>query len=449
VTGSLHQLDPELARRCLGWLVDRLTQTAPLGATALPSELAAALGSASITNDGIGLDEAWRRFAEVLAPANTGLASERFLGFIPAAPTAAAVLMDAMVGAASFSAESWLEASGAVHAENEVLAWLARVAGFPECAAGCFVSGGSSGNLSALAVAREHRRGRPAVAVADTAHSSVANALRLLGMDTVVVPTGADGRLTGRALGAAISGHADVGVVVASAGSTNAGAIDDLAGVAEVCARTGAWMHVDGAYGGAGLLVDRLRPLYRGIERADSLIVDPHKWLFSTLGSCALLYRNPSEARHVHTQHASYLDSFHSAEAVLNPADHAFHLTRRAAGLPIWFSLAVHGVAAHAAAVDRGVELAQLAARRINELAAQGAPVELVIEPQLSVVLFRRSGWDAAAWQRWCTDLLASGTAFVTSTSWQGETVGRLVFLHPDTPETLIDDVLAPLISSS
>jgi aromatic-L-amino-acid/L-tryptophan decarboxylase len=442
VTTELHQLDPDLARRCLGWLVDRLTNPAPLGGVALPSKLNAALGSTSLTADGLGLDEAWRRFADVLAPATAGLASERFLAFIPAAPSAAAVLMDAVVAAASFSGESWLEAAGAIHAENEVLAWLAALAGLPQGAAGCFVSGGSSGNLSALAVARDHRRGRPVVAVADTAHSSVSNALHLLGMEALVVPTGADGRLNGSALAATIDGRADVGVVVASAGSTNAGVIDDLAGIAEVCGRTGAWLHVDGAYGGAGLLVDSLRPKYSGLERADSFIVDPHKWLFSTLGSCALLYRDPSQARTVHTQHAAYLDSFHSDEEVLNPADHAFHLTRRAAGLPIWFSLAVHGVDAHAAAVNRGIELAHIAARRIESM---GASVELIMEPDLSVVLFRRRGWGDDDWWAWSRQLLADGVAFVTPTVWLGETVGRLVFLHPSTDESVIDETLARL----
>jgi aromatic-L-amino-acid/L-tryptophan decarboxylase len=144
----------------------------------------------------------------------------------------------------------------------------------------------------------------------------------------------------------------------------------------------------------------------------------------------------------VHTQHAAYLDSFHSDEEVLNPADHAFHLTRRAAGLPIWFSLAVHGVDAHAAAVNRGIELAHIAARRIESM---GASVELIMEPDLSVVLFRRRGWGDDDWWAWSRQLLADGVAFVTPTVWLGETVGRLVFLHPSTDESVIDETLARL----
>ena len=226
-------------------------------------------------------------------PATVGLDSERFLAFIPAAPTAAAVWMDAAVGAASFAAESWLEAAGAVGAENQVLRFLADLAGLPNGAGGCFMSGGSIGNLSALAVARDHARDRARrVAVADTAHASVDNALHLLGLDALVVPTAADGRFTADALRAAAGDGTDIATIVASAGSTNAGVVDDLAGLADLADEWGSWLHVDGAYGAAALLVGRMRSAFTGIERADSLIVDPHKWLFATSGSCALLYRD-------------------------------------------------------------------------------------------------------------------------------------------------------------
>ncbi len=437
---SLHRLDPEVADRLVGWMLERLGSPAPLGAIPSASELRELIPSPSITAAGLGLDEAWRRFAEVYAPAAIGLASHRFLAFVPAAPSPTSVLMDAAVSAASFSAESWLEAAGAVAAENEVLEFLARLAGLPPHAGGCFVSGGSAGNLSALAVARDQRPGRTSIAVADTAHSSVANAARLLGTPTVVVPSDERGRLTGAALEEACRGRDDIGVVVASAGSTNVGAIDDLVGIAGVCAARDAWLHVDGAYGGAALLVEELRPEFRGIEFADSLIVDPHKWLFGPLGSCALLYRHPELARAVHAQHAGYLDPLHLDDA-WNPADHAFHLTRRAAGLPLWFALAVHGSDAHACAVRRGIELA----RRWVELAAAVEEIEVIVPPTLSAVVFRREGWGDAEWLHWSRDLLSRGVAFVTPTRWKGETVGRLIFLHPETPESLLLEIVESL----
>lgn len=414
----------------------------PLGHSASPTELAPLL-EGSLTASGLGPAEAWRRVTEVIVPNTIGLDSERFLAFIPMAPSAAAVWMDAVVGAASFSAESWLEAAGAVAAEHQLVRFLADLAGLPPGAGGCCISGGSIGNLSALAVARDQRPGRQLVAVADTVHASVDNALRLLGMTALVVPTVTDGRFTGAELAAATRGRTDVGVVVASGGSTNAGIVDDLAGLAEVAHALGAWLHVDAAYGGAALLLDELRPRFAGIEQADSLIIDPHKWLFATSGSCAVIYRDPALAAAVHTQRGPYLDVLHGdGERDWNPCDLGFQLTRRASGLPLWFALAVHGSDAHAAAVRRGVELARYTADAIRRSVA---PLELVLEPELSVVLFRRHGWGAADWARWAARLLDDGIAFVAPTAWRGEPVGRLVFLHPRTPTSLVDQILTTL----
>jgi glutamate/tyrosine decarboxylase-like PLP-dependent enzyme len=429
------------------FVADRWTSGPPLGATATPEALAAELG-VTITEDGLGVAEAFRRFDTVIAPATIGLDSPRFLAFIPAAPTAAGALFDAVVGASSFSGESWLEAAGAVHAENEVLRFLVQLIGLPETAGGCFVSGGSAGNLNALAVARDTTAhgvaaGERWVAVADTAHSSVASSLALLGLRELIVPTASNGVFTADALRSAIDQHPPgVCAVVASAGSTNAGVIDDLAGLAEVCAAHDAWLHVDGAYGLAALLSPPLRPAFAGVEAADSLIVDPHKWLFGPLDCCALLYRDPDPARAVHTQDAPYLDALH-VDGAWNPADLAFHLTRRTRGLPVWFSLAAHGVAAYRRAVEVGFELARWTADRLRSL---GPPVELVMEPTLSVVLFRRHGWTEDEWTAWSRELLHDGVAFVTSTRWKGETLGRLVFLHPETGTEVIEEILSRLL---
>ena len=444
----MHHFDDDarlvvaLAQR---FVADRLAEGPALGATATPKALAAELGE-TITEGGLGVAEAFRRFDTTIAPATVALDSPRFLAFIPAAPTAASALFDAVVSASSFSGESWLEAAGAVHAENEVLRFLADLAGLPSSAGGCFVSGGSAGNLSALAVAREGGgradAGERSVAVADTAHSSVANALTLLGLRALVVPTAADGVFTGAALQAALAGHPQgVCAVVASAGSTNAGLVDDLSGLAEVCAEHGSWLHVDGAYGLAALLAPAVRPCFAGIEAADSLIVDPHKWLFGPLDCCALLYRDPDAARAVHTQDAPYLDALH-VDGAWNPADLAFHLTRRTRGLPVWFSLAAHGVAAYRRAVEVGLDLARWTADRVRSL---GPPVELVMEPTLSVVLFRRHGWTETDWYRWSRQLLEDGVAFVTPTRWKGETLGRLVFLHPETGTEVVEEIVGRL----
>ena len=254
----------------------------------------------------------------------------------------------------------------------------------------------------------------------------------------VSVPPDERGRLTGDALRRALDeDHEGVFAVVASAGATNAGTVDDLAGVADVCVERDLWLHVDGAYGGAGLLAPSVRHLFEGLERADSFIVDPHKWLFAPYDACALLYREPLRAVAAHRQHASYLETA-QAEAGLDPADLAYHLTRRARGLPLWFSLATYGTDAYRDAVESVLALTRAAADEIR----RRPPLELILEPELSVLLFRRIGWSSDDYEAWWRRLLDAQVAFVQPTSWNGERVARLCFVNP---RTTIDHVRAIL----
>jgi glutamate/tyrosine decarboxylase-like PLP-dependent enzyme len=331
---------------------------------------------------------------------------------------------------------------------------LAQRAGFPEGAGGCFVAGGSAGNLSALMVARDtaaYRRGaaapeRPLVAISEDAHSSVGKALHVLGVGTLTVPT-LDHRLTGDTLAAALRDNArraDVIGVVATAGTTNAGIVDDLEGIAAVAAAHSLWFHIDGAYGGAAaLFAPSTQTAFVGFDRADSFIVDPHKWLFAPFDCAALVYRQPNLAKAVHTQDAQYLEVLHTENPEeWNPSDYAFHLTRRARGLPLWFSMAVNGLDAYSDAVEAGLAIAQRAAQRI----AAAPHVELVREPGLSIVLFRRPGWAKLDYDAWSARLLHDQIAFVTPTSWEGETVARFAFLHPNTTVGMIDEILASML---
>jgi glutamate/tyrosine decarboxylase-like PLP-dependent enzyme len=208
--------------------------------------------------------------------------------------------------------------------------------------------------------------------------------------------------------------------------------------VAEVAAEHRWWFHVDGAYGGAGLFAPSVRDKYAGIERADSFIVDPHKWLFTPFDCCALIYRDPALARVVHTQDASYLDVIHTAAGEWNPTDYAYHLSRRARGLPLWFSLAVHGTDAYGTAIEAAIDLARQTAEEIR-LRPQ---LELIREPDLSVVLFRRHGWGPEDYTAWADALHREEVAFVPPSAWDGEVVGRFAFLHPHTSMDLVRNVL-------
>jgi len=389
-------------------------------------------------------------FSDQLATAIVSADSPRFLSFIPAVPTKAALLFDMIVSCSSLQGTSWLEAAGAVLAENQALRVLADLAELPASAGGCFVSGGSMGNLSALLVARDTAPQRlggttpphPRVAVSDEAHSSVAKALHIIGVEPLIVPH-RDHRLIGAALEHALSqdGVAEsVVAVVATAGTTNAGIVDDLATVADVARRRAIWFHVDAAYGGAALFAPSVRQRFAGIEQADSLVIDPHKWLYAPFDCAALLYRDPAMARRVHSQKAEYLDVFHDAEE-FNPSDYAFHLTRRARGLPLWFSLAVNGTDAYRDAVEQVLTTARQSAALIETT----DHVELVRQPDLSVVLFRRPGWERADYDAWSIQLLTDQIGFVMPTTWEGQPVGRFAFLHPDTTLEMVGEILATL----
>jgi glutamate/tyrosine decarboxylase-like PLP-dependent enzyme len=449
----MHSVDPtteQMIRSVLAYAENRLRlNPVPLDEGSRdPAELDAAI-KGLLGDEPHNPDQVLGAYTSVMAPAVISADSPRYLGFIPAAPTKAALLFDMLISCASIQGISWLEAAGAIHAENLVLRLIADRAGLPGAAGGCFVSGGSAGNLSALVVAREvakrkageaGRGRRFRIVVSTDAHSSIVNTMRILEMDPLTVATD-DHRLTGAALRAAIEADGDrssLAAVVATAGTTNAGIIDDLAGAADVAREHGLWFHVDGAYGGAGLFAPSVRAAYDGIEHADSFVVDPHKWLFAPFDCAALLYRDPALARSVHKQDASYLDVIHDRPGEWNPTDYAYHLTRRARGLPLWFSLSVYGVGAYTEAIETGIRLAKQTAAEITTRDY----LELIREPDLGIVLFRRRGWSPAQYTQWADQLLHDQVAFIPPSAWEGETVARFAFLHPHTPMDLVREIL-------
>ncbi len=453
---EMHRYTDEteaLSRAIVAYARNRIASPQPLDGSASGEELARRAGE-TVTPEGLGGEEALRVWSEVLAPATISTDHPSSMAFVPGAPTKAAVLFDLVVGASSTIAAGWIDGAGAIWAENQALRWLADLAGFPAEAGGVFVSGGSAGNLSALVAARANAAsrlgGRPPtgwkIAVAESVHSSVATAARVIDVGIVDVAGDERGRLTGAALASTLDAigpdeAASVFAVVASAGATNAGTVDDLAGVADVCEARGLWFHVDGAYGGAGLAAPSVRERYRGIERADSFIVDPHKWLFAPYDCCALVYRDPSTAYGVFRQEAGYLDTVNQPDAAWsewNPADYAYHLSRRARGLPLWFSLATYGTDAYREAIERVLTLTRETAEEVRGR----DELELVMDPELSVVLFRRLGWSGADYEAWWRRLLEAQIAFVQPTTWQGEKLARLCFVNP---RTTIDHVRAVL----
>ena len=420
----------------------------PLDGSKTLDELQAVAGS-TITPEGMGGLAALKLFGDDLALACLSSDHPRYLSFIPCAPTEAAVMFELIVGASGIYAGSWLEGSGAVYAENVALRWIADLAGLPAEAGGVFVSGGTIGNLSALVTARWAARARRTasgctaprptrVAAHLGAHSSIGSACEVMDAELVGVPDDEHQRLSGENLRAVLEaeGPETFFAVVATAGTTNFGIVDDIDSVAQVCREYGIWLHVDGAYGGAGLAAPTVRHLFAGIEQADSFIVDPHKWLFAPYDCCALLYREPALGRGAHTQKATYLDVLNDAE--WNPSEYSIGLTRRARGLPLWFSLATYGTKAYTTAIERTLEVTRFAEAEI----ARRPYLEALRAADLSVVVFRRQGWEAEDYQAWSDEMMREEFAFVVPTSHEGETVARFAIVNPTTSE---DDIAAIL----
>ena len=432
----------ELAKAVMEYSLARLKSDPPLDGPRSEADLYAELGN-TITAVGLGGKETLKVFTETLALACISTDHPRNLAFIPSAPSEYSNLFDLVVGASSLYGGSWQEGAGAVFAENQAIKWLIDIAGLPSSAGGVFVQGGTMGNLSALVVARDQvRKTHPdtqrwVIACSAESHSSITSAAHVMDVDVLKIETNSELRLDGEHVAKAIDElHATtnkrVFAIVGTAGSTNLGIVDDLASLAKAAKERNIWFHVDGAYGLAGLCAPSVRHLYEGVEGADSFIVDPHKWLFAPFDACALVYRNPHLAKETHTQHASYLETLHDDS--WSPSDYAIHLTRRVRGLPFWFSLAAHGTDAYSQAVEEGIRLAKESAKRI----AAHPNLELVREPELSIVAFTRKGWTPAQYQQWSDALLEKQIGFIPPSKHAGESILRFAFVNP---WTSMDDV--------
>jgi len=448
----MHEFTPaveQLAAEILKYSLERLKDDPPLDGPRSAEDLFNEVGN-TITAKGLGGHEALEVFTNVLAKACISTDHPRNLAFIPSAPSEYANLFDLVVGASALYGGSWQEGAGAVFAENQAIQWLIDLAGLPASAGGVFVQGGTIGNLSALVVARAEARkkqGNPerwVIACSQEAHSSIVSAANVMDVDVLKVEVDKDGRLQGATVAAAIDHlHSTtkkrVFAVVATSGTTNLGIIDDLKGIGNAAHERDIWFHVDGAYGLAALCAPSVREKFDGVEAADSFIVDPHKWLFAPFDACALVYRNPDLAKQVHSQHASYLDTLKDDN--WSPSDYAIHLTRRTRGLPFWFSLAAHGTDAYTEAMEQTLTVAKQAA----DLVRNHPNLELLFEPELSIVAFTRNGWTAADYQKWSDQLLEEQIGFIPPSSHDGQPILRFAIVNPWTKISDITMILERL----
>jgi len=442
-------MDVEAMRRAGYAAVDALAarmadpEAEPVLRRASPAQMRERLGGAA-PEQGAGLDAVLARVIEDVLPYQAGTNHPGYFAFIPYFTTWPAALAELIAAAINVSPWAWMESPAATQIELEVIDWFRGWLGMPESTAGLLVSGGSAANLTALLVAREAAGGPSedsVVYVSDQGHSSLARTARAMGLrphQIRVLPTDDRWRLQPETVIAAVGADRRAGRVpialCASAGSTSTGAVDPLPGLADLCAAEGLWLHVDAAYGGFAALTPEGRALLTGIERADSVTVDPHKWLFQPLECGGVLVRDGERLARTFAIHPDYLDSTEThTTGEANLGEWGLQLSRGTHALKVWMSVQAFGLAAFRAAIDRNMELAAYA----EELVHGHDTLTVMAPASLGIVCFRREwpGCDEAETERrgiaLADALERSGDAFVSTTRLAGRHAIRLCILNP------------------
>ncbi len=427
--------------RALGyWVVDRVIEhlqglpAEPAILKGSPDELREALGG-PVPQEGAAVQEGLRTLADVALAHMQHGDHPRYFARVPGPSSYAGVLADWLGTGFNAIAASWGGGAGPATVELVTLEWLRELLGMPEGTEGVMTGGGSLANLTALAAARADR-GPGVCYLSDQTHSSVLRALRTLGFPAQhirVLPADERLRLPLDALAAAAVADAAAGerpgFVVATAGTTNSGAIDPLPEIADLCRTENLWLHVDGAYGAAAALCDAGRRALTGIERADSLVLDPHKWLFQPYDLGCVFVAHPGVLERAFRLTPDYLADVTAAPGEVDLRDRGLELTRRARGLKLWLTFRAYGLVRLRAAIEQGIAAAEYAER----LVAADERWEVVTPAQLGIVTFALRGGDHALHRARADALADEGFAVLTSTRLHGRPVLRLCTINPRT----------------
>lgn len=453
-------LTPEEMRRTGYAVVDLLVglaqQPDPVIRRATPEQMAARIPAGQPVT-GLGVEAVLEHLARDVLPFASKVAHPGYFAYIPGSTTWPAALADFVTAVTNTYCGSWDEAAGVSRLELVVLDWFRQWLGMPVGTDGVLVSGGSAANLTAIAAARELRLGAMSADAVlycgDQAHSSIGRAARVLGFrpeQVRVIPSDTEYRMRPDALATAMDADRAAGrrplVVCAGAGATNTGAVDPLPELADLCAERGVWLHVDAAYGGFAALTGRGSQALAGIERADSVTLDPHKWLYQPMECGAVLVREPGALERAFAVLPDYLlDAQPHGPGEVNFGDRGLQLTRNARAVKVWASLTAFGVDTFRAALDRNLDLALEAERLVEEAPS----LELLSPATLGIVCFRRrenllDEAGTAAANAWLVEALeATGTAMVSSTRLHGRYAVRMCVLNhltgPDDIRRVVD----------
>ncbi len=403
------ELDGAELRRLIRLATDRVVQfvdtlpSQPAADVTGGAELARSLVEA-LPEQGVPFEDLLDLLFTRAVPKAFNTAGPGYLAYIPGGGLLQTAVADYIGDAVNRYVGVWAAAPGMVQLEANVIRWFCEIVGYPRSAAGFLTSGGSLANFGAMGTARHHLLGeqflRGTIYASDQTHHSVEKAAVLAGFPAAnvrAVPSDDEFRIHLRALDERIQADARAGLqpflIVGNAGTTNSGAVDDLDALADLAAQERLWLHVDAAYGGFFMLTERGRRVMHGLQRADSITLDPHKALFLPYGTGSLLVRDGERLRRAHGLTAEYLPAMQDTQDLVDFCQVSPELSRPPRGLRVWLPLKLHGAAAFRRALDEKLDLAEWAARALHALEPA---IEVVAEPQLSTVAFRlqRRGAD-------------------------------------------------------
>jgi aromatic-L-amino-acid decarboxylase len=444
IPADLLSVNPEDMRRLGYWVVDRtIEHLTTLDAQPAIRETEAgvlrrALGG-PVPRDGHELDADLVTLADVVLANQQHGEHPRYFARVASPASYAGILADWLGTGMQSVASSWGGGSGPTTIELVALEWLRDALGLAPTSEGVLLSGGSMANITGIVTARSEN-GDGVIYLADQTHSSIGRAMPAIGQPAGMVrkvSTDDAFRMSPRALIAEIEADIAAGrrpsVVVATAGTTNTGAVDDLPALAEICRRHGLWLHVDGAYGGPAALSSRGRSVMPGLDLVDSFVMDPHKWLFQPYDVACLFVREPGALERTFAMHPEYLADLDGHEVDLH--NRSLELTRRSRALKLWLTIRHYGIDVLAQAIERGIALAEYAQRAVEA----DERLEVVTPAQLGIVNFAAKGCTDDDHRRAIAALNVEGRAAASSTVLRGRTVFRLCIINPGTTTQDLD----------
>ncbi|MGH1385294.1 pyridoxal phosphate-dependent decarboxylase family protein [Kordia sp.] len=395
---------------------------------------------------------------EKIMPNSTIVSHPKSYSFVPGPSNYISTMADTLATGFNIFSGGWAASPAAAELEIITIGWLVEMFGFPtEKGGGLFTSGGSMANLTALVTARRVKCGddfsKAVIYLSDQAHSSNIKAIRVLGFKKEqirIIPTDIEFKMAVNKLKNAIAKDRLEGLhpfcIIASAGTTNTGTVDPLDTIADICKTEDMWMHVDGAYGGAAILGTHGKELLKGIEKADSLTVDPHKWFYQPYEMGCLIVKNHKWLSETFTEKPEYLRDVEGNESEINFYDHGIQLTRRFRALKFYMSVKTFGLNSFKAAVQYNLELAE----KVEGILRKSAKWEVISPATLAVINFRynpigknfsEKKLDALN-QEISKQVIGSVEALLVTTVLQGQVVLRMCLINPRTTLQHVQETL-------